>query len=176
MRPLKTGSAAVIDASCLINLWHLNLLSKLIIRYNRVYVPRHVVDETRRKGRRWHRFRELVQALPFLEICDAGNPCDAQLLYDRNLNPSAPIDRGEAEAIIQARERGIGAILIDDLQGRRLAEQHSLQVRGTIGLLIEFKKIGFIKAVRPLVETLRRDLHFRISEELLTEQLKEVDE
>ena len=107
-------SFTVIDASCLICLLHLNqslpqpnFLQALALRYQAVYVRRHVLEEVRRKGRIRHRMHELIQHHPILKICDINNQYDARLLYDRHLNPKARIHRGEAEVITQARERGI---------------------------------------------------------------------
>src|SRR5436853_7824605 len=114
-------SLAVIDASCLICLLHLNyslphpdFLKALSLRYDAVYIPRYVQEEVRRKGRIKHRLQEIVEHHPILKICNVESEYDAQLLYNRSRNPLAPIDRGEAEVITQARERKIFEVLIDD--------------------------------------------------------------
>lgn len=156
-RSRTAKAAAVIDASCLICLMHLDLLPKLVVRYDPVFIPRYVLDEVRRKGKRKRRLQEIIEQHPFLEICDVGDRYTAQLLYDRRLNPRTKIHRGEAEAIIQGREREVSQILIDEKEGRKIAEQHSLKVRGTLGILKEFKRLGFIAAVKPLIEILRRE-------------------
>jgi predicted nucleic acid-binding protein len=109
-----------------------------------------------------------------LKVCDVGNQYDAQLLYDRFLNSESPIDRGEAEVIIQARERGVLEVLIDDKEGRKIATRHTLTVRGTLGVLIEFKKLDIVKEIKPLVETLGSKL--RISSKLLREELEKIRE
>ena len=96
-RPRFGKVAVVIDASCLIYLWHLDLLPSLVVRYYPIHIPRYVLEEVRRKGRSKRRLQELIRHNPFLKICDVNSEYDAQLLYDHDRNPSAAIDRGEAE-------------------------------------------------------------------------------
>jgi predicted nucleic acid-binding protein len=173
----KGRSAAVIDASCLIYLWHLDLLQNLVTRYYPIYIPRYVLDEVRRKGRSKRRVQELIQRNAFLKICDVVNEYDAKLLYDRKRNPQACIDRGEAEAIIQARERGFLQVLIDDRKGRRIAEQHSLNCKGVLGLLKDFQRLGLIQEVGPLIKEIQKQpFSYWIDEELLRKELEEIGE
>src|SRR5215216_3756323 len=178
-------SFAVIDASCLICLLHLNdsqpqtdFIRALALRYQAVYIPRYVMEEVRRKGRIRHRMRELIQRYPVLGICDIGNRYDAQLLYDRHLNPGVRIHRGEAEVIAQARERGVSEVLMDDRKGREMAELHTLVPKGTAKLLIEFKRIGVPGAerVEPLLRLLLNAGKLLLREDVLDELLDEAGE
>lgn len=178
-------SFAVIDASCLICLLHLSqslpnadFITALALRYQAVYIPRYVMEEVRRKGRIRHRIRELVRRYPVLEICDINNRYDAQLLYDRRLNPEARIHRGEAEVIMQARERGVTEVLIDDRKGREMAERHTLVPKGTAKLLIEFKRIGVRGAeeVEPLIRLLLNLGKLQLREDVLDKLLAEAGE
>lgn len=169
-------SSVVIDSSCFIHLERLGLLTQLVIRYEPVYIPRYVFEEVGRKGKRKHSLKLLLRQYPFLKICRIEDPYSVQLLSDRNLNPQAPIDRGEAEAIIQAQERGISEVLIDDRKGRGFAEKHSLQVKGTLGILMEFKRIGFVPEIKPLIDQLRQSRTFPISKKLIQAALREMNE
>jgi predicted nucleic acid-binding protein len=178
-------SFAVIDASCLICLLHLNqsvphadFITALALRYQAVYIPRHVLEEVRRKGRIRHRMRELVRRYPVLEICDINNRYDAQLLYDRRLNPEARIHRGEAEVITQARERGVSEVLMDDRKGREMAERHTLVPKGTAKLLIEFKRTGVrcAEEVKPLMRLLVDAGKLQLKTDILDKLLDEVGE
>jgi hypothetical protein len=176
-RPRVGKIAVVIDASCLIYLWYLDVLPRLVVRYYPIHIPRYVLEEVRRKGRSKRRLQELIRHNPFLKICDVNNEYDVQLLYDHSRNPLAAIDRGEAEVIIQARELNISEVLIDDRKGRTVARQHSLNPRGVLGILKEFKRIGYIAEIRPLIEMIRKKpLNYRISEKLLKQELKEIGE
>ena len=42
---------------------------------------------------------------------------------------------GELSSILLAKEIGATMVLIDDAQGRHLAKEHGLEVRGTVGIL-----------------------------------------
>ena len=176
-------SFTVIDASCLICLLHLNhslpqpdFLQALALRYQAVYVPRYVLEEVRRKGRIRHRMHELIQRHPILKICDVNNQYDAQLLYDRHLNPKARIQRGEAEVITQARERGISEVLMDDRKGRKMAERHTLIPKGTARLLIEFERNGVVQEADPLIRLLRGAGKLRLKDDELNKLLDEAVE
>jgi ribosomal protein S18 acetylase RimI-like enzyme len=78
---------------------------------------------------------------------------------------------GEREAIALALELGADAILLDDRPARRVAEAAGLNVVGTLGLLLEAKRVGLLASVRPeldkLLETsffLSRQLYERLLE------------
>jgi len=151
------ADSTVIDTSCLIHLWQLELISKLVIRFNTIYIPRYVEEETRRKGKLKRQLKELIRNhSPYLQICDIGNSFDVQLLYDRQLNPDANIDRGESEVIIQARERGISTVLIDDRKGKNLAEKHTLKVFDLLDILGILKRNNIIDEVKPFIDRLGR--------------------
>ena len=57
------------------------------------------------------------------------------------------LDPGEASAIAIAIEKEDCLLIIDDMKGRREANQLGLKFTGTIGLLIVAKEKGFIKSV-----------------------------
>jgi len=52
------------------------------------------------------------------------------------------LDLGEREAIQLALERSIGTVLIDEADGRQLAERLHLEARGTLGILERGAKLG----------------------------------
>lgn len=64
------------------------------------------------------------------------------------------VDKGEAEAIVLALEQGITTILIDDFKGRKAAIHNGLNVLGTLGLLLQAKKTGFISSVKKDIDIL----------------------
>ena len=161
-------SRAVIDASCLQCLLALDysfpayhLFRALSLRYYTVHIPQHVWNELVRHGRRRSQLQRLLHDYPFFAKCSVGDDYRAQLLYDKRRNPKAPIDRGEAEAIIQAGELGVAEVLIDEKRGRQIALAHTLNPRGIVGLLKEFRLASVIPEVRPLfVECVR--IRFRL--------------
>jgi len=178
----STTGAAVMDASCLLCLLHLDitleldLLPKLVLRYNTIFIPKYVREELDRKRQSRHQLRKLLKQYTFFKECSVANEVDARLLYDHNLIPTPPLDRGEAEAIIQARERGITDVLIDERKGRLIAQRLTLNARGVLNLLAEFKKMKVIQEAKPLVDKLIKDLRFRIEDKLLRQWLVEIGE
>jgi uncharacterized protein len=64
------------------------------------------------------------------------------------------VDPGEAEAIVLAMEKKISDILIDDFKGRRAAKANGLNPIGTIGVLLQAKKVGYISQIKPLLDKL----------------------
>jgi predicted nucleic acid-binding protein len=73
---------------------------------------------------------------------------------------------GEAEAIVLARETGADFVLIDERLGRSAARNLGLQVVGLIGVLIEGRKQGLITDADEIVERLRNEAGFWISDDL----------
>lgn len=67
--------------------------------------------------------------------------------------PDLPVGlhAGERAAILLARAHGVWALL-EDGEARRTATRLGLYVKGTLGILIEAKRVGAVPAVRPLVE------------------------
>jgi uncharacterized protein len=51
---------------------------------------------------------------------------------------------------------------MDELDGRKVARHHGLQITGTLGVLLEAKRHGYVGEIRPLLDALER-ASFRIS-------------
>jgi predicted nucleic acid-binding protein len=64
------------------------------------------------------------------------------------------LDRGEAAVIALALEKRARLVLMDELTGRKVAESLQLRVTGSVGLLIQAKQLGEIKAIRPLLDAM----------------------
>ncbi len=87
----------------------------------------------------------------------------------------ASIDKGEASAIALAVEYGDCLLIIDDLKGRKYAQNLGLQIIGTIGIIVDAKLLGIIPSIKPLLEKIKRT-NFRISvtvEKILLEKAGE---
>lgn len=67
---------------------------------------------------------------------------------------AAELDRGEAEAIALALQEKADWLLIDERVGRRFAQQVGLKVKGTLGVLLEGVRRGFIDDLQPLLDML----------------------
>jgi predicted nucleic acid-binding protein len=85
------------------------------------------------------------------------------------------IDKGEASAIILSLEIADSILLIDDLKGRKIAEQLGLRYSGSFGLILRAKQEGFITSIKPLIDRIRKT-DFRYSEKLLYAILEQAGE
>ena len=81
------------------------------------------------------------------------------------------VDEGEAEAIALAMELGDVFVILDDRNARRIAEQLSLKVIGTVGMLLRAKQKGVITEIKPLLTALNQ-ADFRISEAIVQNALR----
>ncbi len=86
------------------------------------------------------------------------------------------LDRGEAETIALALELDCDRVVIDERDGRRIAQRHGLPLIGTIGALVEAKDRGLLDKIREDLDALRQQAGFFISEELYREVLRSVEE
>ena len=89
---------------------------------------------------------------------------------------SHELDPGEAEAIALAVELDADRLLIDERLGRNAAIRLGIKVTGVLGILIAAKRKNLIQEVKPLLDTLIKQVGFWIDEQLYTEVLQAVDE
>jgi len=84
------------------------------------------------------------------------------------------VDEGEAEAIALALHSS-ARILIDEKRGRNAALKLGLEIRGTIGLLVEAKKKGIIRSVKECIAELL-EAGYYLDDDLIEEALRKADE
>ena len=77
----------------------------------------------------------------------------------------ASVDKGEASAIALAIELDDCLLIIDDLKGRKFAQQLGLTIIGTIGVIVDAKLAGIIPSVKPILSKIK-STNFRITEKL----------
>ena len=84
------------------------------------------------------------------------------------------VDRGEAEAIVLAKELK-ATLLIDDAKARKYAKLLNIDLIGTLGLLKIAKKNGLVQSVRKIIEKMLAEGYY-IEDKLVTKLLKDVGE
>ena len=148
---------ATIDSSCLIALHHLDLLKKLSLLFDRVYVPQRVRIEVNKEPNLRRQLRKLLKEVALYQPCDVAQPDRINILLlerrSKRGQKTQP-DRGEAEAIIQATELGATIVLVDDRKGREWARGHRVEPHGMIWVLRQFHETGVIPKLGPVIRKL----------------------
>jgi predicted nucleic acid-binding protein len=144
-----------IDSSCVIALDHLGLVSNLSLIFSAVLVPVAVRKELTARPERTPWLEALFAQYAFFERCNEYDQGAVDLLLIE-WHRTGDRDRGEAEAVMQASQLGVG-VIVDDKRGRNLARKLSLEVYGTFGVLRRFHQLGFLSShrLREHLEVLR---------------------
>jgi len=163
--------AVVSDSSPLIYLTRLGQLRLLHQLHGSVMIPQAVWQEVTVGGQGLPESVQVLRAITEGWIA-VRSPSTPLTLQDAR---AAALGRGELEAIALARE--LGALLVtDDQDGKALAESLGLPVTGTLGVLIKAKRAGHVPQLRPLVEQLRHETTFRMTDALFRQALTEAGE
>jgi predicted nucleic acid-binding protein len=124
-----------------------------------LYAELHIADgvwiELNARGYRWPG-RDAVAAATWIQRHRVGNPALITLLQ-------RDLDRGEAETIALALDLQADLVLLDEREGRRIAQRMGLSMIGVIGILLEAKAQGQIAQVQPQLEALRHEAGFYLS-------------
>jgi predicted nucleic acid-binding protein len=148
----------VSDTSPLSYLSKLDRLNLLPQMFETVALPPEVLSEWERDASSTT-VRRLAQNAGWLRVIAPTNQAKVTSLEER-------VDRGEAEAIVLAEELNADLLLIDDEDGREIANQCGLAITGVLGVLLRAKRAGLISAVRPEIERLLKETTFFCSEAL----------
>ncbi|MFO7907304.1 MAG: DUF3368 domain-containing protein [Planctomycetota bacterium] len=127
----------VTDAGPLIYLAVLERFDLLDELFDEVWVPEVVHHEVVRPGRNMPGASETEIAVQTGRFRSAK--AENMVAVDALLTE---LDRGEAEAIVVARESNIGRVLMDDRAARTKATSMGLSVTGTIGVLLLARRTG----------------------------------
>ena len=158
----------VSDASPLVSLAQIETLSVLPALYSSVVLPDAVFEEVVVAG----------QGQPGANAIREAAWVETRAVANRDLVRALrqDLDEGEAEAIALAVEMESVLLLMDEKHGRETADHFDLSYVGTIGLLVEAKRSGHIRAIRPYLDALQERAGFRISDRLYRRVLRDEGE
>lgn len=105
--------------------------------YQRVLIPRSVLDELGHPGAPKVVAKWLLELPRWIEVRRTVTPPDAAL---------AELDPGEREAIQLAQEQRADLLLIDERRGRLEAKRRGLATTGTLGVLLASARNGLLDA------------------------------
>lgn len=150
----------VSDTSPITALLQIGRIELLASIYGEVFIPRAVSEELAVVHAA---LPEFVHVLPVTDTAYRS-----RLLLE--------LDEGEAEGIVLAKELKADELLMDEKEGRRVAEREGLHVIGLLGVLLDAKLGGMLPSLRDAIEQLEREAHFYIAQELKDTILREAGE
>lgn len=156
----------IADSGPLIGLARIGRLGLLPHMAKRIVVPRAVHAEVASARTDAPGAKE-VAAQVWIDVQEADQAVVAPLLI--------LLGRGEAEAIALAQRESAAILLMDDLRARKLADRLGLRRMGTVALLGQAKREGFIPKLKPALDALVAN-HIFIRQELIDAALKEAGE
>ncbi|MBC7225836.1 MAG: DUF3368 domain-containing protein [Thermoflexales bacterium] len=155
----------VSNASLLINLARIGHLDLLQAVYNELVIPEAVWEEVVVAGA-GQLGAEQVRQADWIRVRPVTNRHLVNALRQ-------DLDAGEAEAITLAAELGADLLLMDERLGRETARHLGLRCMGLIGVLVEAKHRGMIRAIKPYLDMLRDIAGFRIRDDLYQRVLED---
>jgi len=151
------------DASPLIVLLKTNKLSILKELFQKIIIPEAVHKEITAKEHE----KTIFNKIEWIETRKIRNT-DLTTLLEKL------IDRGEAEAIVLAKELK-ATLLIDDAKARKHAKLLNINIIGTLGLLKIAKNRGLIPSVKKTIDNMLAEGYY-IEDKLVQKILKDVGE
>ncbi len=128
--------------------------------FDRVFVPQAVWDE----------LMDFHRELPdFVELRPVRHP-------GQRLPGMETLGRGEAEAILLAKELSARLLVIDDLKARMTAKRLNVPCIGLVGVVIQAKRLGKISSVRDLLKIIETKGGLYLSDSVFAEALRLADE
>jgi uncharacterized protein len=153
----------VSDTSPIRALHFLGRVDWLATIFDEVYIPPAVVKELAQPAARYLPIN--ANLYPFLLVRPPPNS-------PRLIQLQEELEEGEAEALALAEDLRADTVLIDEMQGRKVAQEMGLFVIGTVGILLQAKKKSLCPKIAPLLDRLTKELGFFLSVKLRAQALK----
>jgi predicted nucleic acid-binding protein len=148
----------VANTSPLTNLTAIGQFDLLYRLYGQLHTAQGVWEELNARGKRWPGCDEVARANWIERHSVQNHPLVTALQRD--------LDRGEAETIALALELEADLVLLDEREGRRIANRFGIRVIGVVGILLEANAQNAIQAVQPHLNALRQTAGFYLSNPL----------
>ena len=158
----------VSDATPIITLAKIDRLDILGRFYHEVLLPNAVFDEVCRNPA-FAAEAAAIQKCEFMRLKTVSRTQSVKILM------ASGLDLGESEAIVLADTLADALLLIDERKGRQIARNMGIRITGTLGILLQAKKLGLIKNIKPLLDRLITE-NIRISESLYSSILEQAGE
>ena len=133
----------VLDASALIALARIGRLDLLRHLAGSAHIPQAVYEEVVTRGAGRPGCTEVAQA-NWIRRHEVRDRTRVERLCSR-------AGRGEAEAIVLAREVRADVLVLDDATARRMTEAEGQKAIGLLGLLLHGKERGLIPTLKPIL-------------------------
>jgi hypothetical protein len=130
----------VSDSTPLITLMKGMRLDILQGLFGDVLIPDAVYDEVTRNAKFQKEAKQIMDCA-FIKKVSVKNLENVVMLQR-----ATGLDRGESEAIIYADENHADVLLMDEEAGRKVAMNMKLPLAGSMGVIIQAKKAGFLSA------------------------------
>lgn len=147
----------VSDTTAISNLVQIDELKLLRELYQEVVIPKRVYEELLVLTE-YNIPIEILLKEGWIKVVDVSSRQMVISLREK-------LDRGEAEAIALAIEINAEYLLIDEKVGRVVARENQIAIIGTIGILIQGKKLGLVNSLQEKMDELRK-IGFWISDSL----------
>lgn len=152
----------VSNTTPIISLIKINKLELLKELFDEVYISKGVYEELI-ANKAFNEEIKLIKRSDFIKIVAVKNELAVKLLQ-KNMG----LDLGESESIVLYDESKADLLIIDEKKGRSVAKSISLNVVGTLGILLKAKDKDLIENIKPLLDKMI-DANIRISNDLYNE-------
>lgn len=155
----------VSDTSPITNLYQIGKLYLLESLFKQVIIPSKVFEELSELPIQ----KAFIENQAWISVQSSQNLVLIEFLEEK-------LDAGESQAIALALELHADYLIIDEIEGREVAEELGLKIVGILGILMRAKENNLINKVKPLMDDLVIQAGFRINPKLYSEVLKRANE
>ena len=163
MKPRPDVKIIIADTGPLIALARLHQLQLLAALFSKIYIPQVVLAEATVNT-------QYAEAEPILSFSTEHASVEQTIDNDFSRRLLTTLDKGEAQAIVLARELQCG-VLMDEKRGRVVARRRGIPVVGVLGVLLQAKREGYLEELKSMLLQLQNS-DYRLSEELVERVLE----